>query len=85
MFNFFDEIKKELKIGENDGGYQIVDIGGKAVYVEGHLGVLKLSDELIMFKTKKKIISVSGRGLKLKILTKTTLSIAGEIESIEVN
>lgn len=85
MFNFFDEIKKELKLEGLDAGYQIVDVGGKVVYVEGHLGVLRLSDELIMFKTKKKIISVSGRGLKLKILTKTTLSIMGEIESIEAN
>ena len=83
MFNFFDEIKKE--VGVIGGEYQIVDIGGKVVYIEGHLGVLKLSDELIMFKTKKKIISVSGRGLKLKILTKTTLSIMGEVESIEAN
>ena len=85
MFNFFDEIKKELGILVGDASYQIVDVGGKGLYVEGHLGVLKLSDELIMFKTKKKIISVSGKGLKLKILTKSTLSIMGEIESIEVN
>ena len=85
MFNFFDEIKKDLQIGNDDGGYQIVQVGGKGVYVEGHLGVLRLGDKLVMFKTKKKIISVSGRHLKLKILTKTTLSISGEIESIEIN
>lgn len=37
MFNFFDEIKKELKLEKFDEGYEIVDIGGKVVYVEGHL------------------------------------------------
>lgn len=85
MFNFFSEIKKELKLPSLDSNYQMVDINGNILYVEGHKGLLNLSDELIMFKTKNKIISVSGKDLKLKILSSTTLSIMGEIESVEVN
>lgn len=63
----------------------MVNINGNILYVEGHKGLINLSDELIMFKTKNKIISVSGKDLKLKILSSTTLSIMGEIESVEVN
>lgn len=85
MFNFFSEIKKELKLPSLDSNYQMVDINGNILYVEGHKGLLNLSDELIMFRTKNKIISVSGKDLKLKILSSTTLSIMGEIESVEVN
>ncbi len=85
MFNFFSEIKKELKLPSLDSNYQMVNINGNILYVEGHKGLLNLSDELIMFRTKNKIISVSGKDLKLKILSSTTLSIMGEIESVEVN
>lgn len=85
MFNFFGEIKKELKLTKVDEDYQCVFIGGKALYVEGHKGLVTLSPELIMFKTKKKIISVSGANLQLKILSKSTLSVLGEIEHIEIN
>jgi len=85
VFNFFSEIKKELKLPSLDSNYQMVNINGNILYVEGHKGLLNLSDELIMFRTKNKIISVSGKDLKLKILSSTTLSIMGEIESVEVN
>lgn len=85
MFNFFAEIKKELKLPQSEETYQCVFIGGKILYVEGHKGLVTLSEQLIMFKTKNKIISVSGEKLKLKILSKTTLSVMGEIEHIEIN
>lgn len=85
MFNFFAEIKKELKMPNLESNYQMVNINGNILYVEGHKGLLNLSEEMIMFKTNNKIISVSGKGLKLKILSSTTLSIMGEIESVEVN
>ena len=85
MFNFFEEIKKELSMSDLSSEYQLVNISGKIVYVEGHRGLVSLGEELIVFKTKRKIISVSGKDLKLKILSKTTLSIIGEIEAIEVN
>ena len=85
MFNFFSEIKKELKLFNLDSDYQMVNISGKILYVEGHKGLLNLSNEMIIFKTKNKIISVSGANLKLNILSETTLSVTGEIESVETN
>ena len=83
MFNFFDEIKKDLKIEASD--YQMVNVSGKGLYVEGQKGLLNLSSELVMFKTKNKIISVFGSGLKLKTLSSSTISILGEIKTIEIN
>lgn len=85
MFNFFSEIKKELKLSNLDSDYQMVNISGKILYVEGHKGLVNLSNEMVMFKTKNKIISVSGSNLKLNILSETTLSVTGEIESVEIN
>lgn len=85
MFNFFSEIKNELKLPNFDGGYNLVNINGKAIYVEGHKGLVSLSEETVRFKVKDKIISVEGEFLKLKILSSVTLSITGEINSISIN
>ncbi len=85
MFNFFSEIKEQLKLPDFDGGYNLVNINGKCVYVEGHKGLISISDNLVMFRVKNKIISVYGEDLKLKILSSATLSIAGEISKVEVN
>ena len=84
MFNFFWEIKKELKLPELSGEYNIVNLSGKALYVEGHKGLLALSEEKIMFKVKGKIVVVLGKDLKIKEMTKEILSLVGEIEKIEV-
>ncbi len=84
MFNFFSEIKKDLQLPDFDGGYNIININGKAVYIEGHKGLVSLAEDLVRFKVKDKIISVKGKELKLKILSSVTLSIAGEIEEISV-
>lgn len=85
MFNFFSEIKKDLKLPSFDGGYNLVNINGKAVYVEGHRGLVSLSDEMVRVRVKEKVISISGKNLKLKIMSSVTLSVAGEIQSIAID
>lgn len=85
MFNFFSEIKNELKLPSFDGGYNIVDINGEAVYIEGHKGLVSLSNEAVRLKVKDKIITINGKELKLKIMSSSTISITGEIESIVVD
>lgn len=85
MFNFFSEIKKELKISFAEGDYNIVVTSGKAVYAEGTKGLVKLSKEQIMFKVKDKIISVFGSELQLKEMGNQTICIAGNIDKIEAN
>ena len=85
MFNFFSEIKKDLKLPSFDGGYNLVNINGKAVYVEGHKGLVSLSDESVRFRVKEKIITISGKNLKLKIMSSVTMSVAGEIKTINID
>lgn len=85
MFKFFSELKKELKLPDIQDEYQFVNLSGKLLYVEGQKGISLLSDTLIVFKTKRKTISVSGKNLKLKDVSVLTLSVVGDIEAIEVN
>ncbi|MDD4110926.1 MAG: YabP/YqfC family sporulation protein [Clostridia bacterium] len=85
MFNFFSEIKNELKMPFLDAGYNLVDVNGKAVYVEGHKGLVSLSNEMVRLKVKDKIITINGKDLKLKIMSSSTISVTGEIKSIVVD
>jgi len=84
MFNFFEEIKKGLKKTDNEfNGYNIINMSGRLVYVEGHRGLLALSKELVVFKTKHKNISVVGKDMILEELSENTLKISGEIQKVE--
>ena len=84
MFNHFQEIKKNLKLPNFNEEFLLVNINGKALYVEGQKGLLFLSEEKIMFKVNKKIVVVYGKNLKIKEMTKETISLTGEIEKTEV-
>ena len=80
----FEEIKKDLKLPKFDGGFTFVNINGKALYVEGQKGLLHLSEEKIMVRVNKKILIINGKNLKIKEMTKETISLTGEIEKTEV-
>ena len=85
MFNFFDEIKNNFA-AEPDTlqNYQLINISGKIVYVEGHLGLTQLSKDIITFKVKGGRITIEGENLNLAELTSNTLKICGKIVRIEV-
>ena len=57
--------------------------GNKEITVEGCTGVLKYENENIKINTKSMVISVSGRGLKLKYLSSSSLVIEGTVLKIE--
>ncbi len=86
MFNFYDEIKKELvdKVDLIATGYNIVNINGQILYVEGQCGLVTLSPNQIIFKLKKARAIIDGQGMRLYELTNDTLKIAGKITSVEV-
>lgn len=86
MFNFFDEIKKNVKGYDPQllSSYHLVNISGHILYVEGHLGLTTLSKELVAFKVKRGRIVVEGKNLVLAELTENTLKIVGEIGKVEV-
>lgn len=83
MFNFFDEIKKAAKNQKLTECYNIVNISGSILYVEGHLGICRLSSQQITFKVKGGIINVEGEGLVLFELMDKTLKITGQIKRVE--
>lgn len=84
MFNFFNELKEEFSLS-NDifNTYNIVLIGGKFIYVEGHKGILAYNSEIVSFKIKKGVIVVKGENLILNQISSSTLSVKGNIKNVE--
>ena len=80
MFNFFGEIKKDLKVDE----FHIINISNRILYVEGHRGIKTLTKSLVVFKVKNGSVEVEGEGLNLSELTENTLKISGKIKRINL-
>lgn len=84
MFNFLEEVKNGLKDNQITlETFNIINISGKLLYVEGHLGLIVLSKQLISFKVKKGVIMVEGEELNLAELNETTMKISGIIKKVE--
>lgn len=85
IFNYFEEIINKCKLPITEiNNYNIVNISGKIVYIEGQRGLLKLSSETISCKLKKGFVEIKGTNLFIKELTNSTLLIQGKIYKIEV-
>ncbi len=84
MFNFFDEIKKRAQINEEFfADFNIVNMAGKLVYVEGHLGLTVLSPDTIVFKVRRGRVVIEGQNMILNELTENTMLIQGKIIKME--
>ena len=85
MFNFFDEIKSKIGL-RSDAlyDYNIVNISGKMLYVEGHKGVTILTADMIAFKIKKGRVVIDGSAMTLAELTDDTMLVEGNIKRVEV-
>lgn len=85
VFNFFDEIKRRTtQCKDLIHDFQIVNISGKVLYVEGHAGITILSSEKIAFKTKSGRFVVEGNDMMLSELTSNTILIEGKIIKTEM-
>lgn len=85
MFNFFGEIKENLKIPKESliDNFQMINISGKLLYAEGHCGLLTLSKEQISFKVKGGVVVVEGKDMILNELSDNTIKICGKIKKVE--
>ncbi|MBQ8844977.1 MAG: YabP/YqfC family sporulation protein [Clostridia bacterium] len=85
MFNFFNEIKSDLKYLKKItlDSYNIINISGSILYIEGHIGITSLSKEIIVFKVKGGRIVVEGENLIISELTDNTIKIVGKIKLVE--
>lgn len=83
MFNFFSEIKQDI-VYDNAllGNFNIINLSNKAVYIEGHKGLVSLKQEEICFRAKKTKIKILGDALKIKKITTSTAIIEGEIKGV---
>lgn len=85
MFNFLNEIKEILKNPKDLelNGYNLINLSGKLLYVEGHMGLVTLSKTIISFKVKKAVIIVEGEDMMLAELADNTIKICGKIKKVE--
>lgn len=83
VFNFFSELKKLVKKEKFIDRYNIVNMSGRILYVEGHTGLCQLSQTLITFKFKGGMIIVEGSDMILGELSETTIKIVGNIKRVE--
>ena len=83
------KIVNKLNISEDViNGAEIISLVGKRnLVVENYVKVVEYSEELIVIKTKKNYLHISGKGLKIEYLLDVELRITGKIESIsfEIN
>jgi len=85
MFNYFSELKKHFKIPDKFfNSYNIVNVSGNLVYIEGQKGLLTLRDDVVSFKLKTGVVEIKGMGLKLRDLGPDTVAVQGKIYKIEV-
>ena len=85
MFNFFNEIKNDIKYLKNItlDSYNIINISNSILYIEGHIGITSLSKENIVFKVKGGRIVVEGENMIISELTDNTMKIVGKIKLVE--
>lgn len=81
MFNFFDEIRKRIYPQGSDfiSEYNIVNMSGKILYIEGHCGIKSITTDKIALNLKKDNIEIIGENLKIKEISDKTILIEGEI------
>ncbi len=83
MFNFLEEIKENIRTPLELDSFNLINVAGHLLYVEGHLGLVTLSKELVSFKVKGGVIIVEGQNMILAELSENTLKICGIIKKVE--
>ena len=86
MFSLINEITSAFSSQElkNASQYKIINLGGKALYVQGYKSIDKFSDISIILKIKNASIFIKGERLNIKELDSSCLFITGIIKSTEV-
>lgn len=64
-------------------GPRIEIVGNKRIVVDGCDGIIDYDDEKVSIKLGKMKVDISGKSLKLKVLTVNTAVITGYVRNIE--
>lgn len=83
---FLREIAGKLKMDAVTllSDFSVNVYGGKGVHVEGHKGVGYMADDEIVFKTKKGLVTIKGKGLKILEIGTTDAYVTGKIEDVVI-
>lgn len=84
--SFNNEINKLLLkyFDSSFSDYRYLNIGGRAVYIEGQTGLVEFDEKTITFKVKKQILAVVGTNLVIAEFDNSTAVVTGNIESVVV-
>ena len=81
---FYDELKDVISYNaELFSESKVIISDGRGVYIEGHKGLLNISDSEISCKLRKGALRISGRDLKISAVMKDILSVRGRITAVE--
>ena len=86
MFGFLEDISNMsgLPLSVINGGFRVINLSNKAVYIEGFTGLIDVDSSEIGIKLKKGIIKLNGDNLKIKNMNTETLLVVGDIRQIEM-
>ena len=73
-----------LPVDEILGGFRIVMMSDRAVYIEGINKIITLSKECVVFKLQKGCIKVNGNNLVIQDLNIGSVMLVGKILGVEV-
>jgi sporulation protein YqfC len=85
MFHFLNEINEQLELPITSvlSSYEVVNLGGKVVYVQGYKDILNFEKEHIVLKLKEGELHIKGQNLNIRDLNVNSILIEGTIRLIE--
>jgi len=78
-----EEIQKLGLLSSLPNQFTITNYSNRILKIEGDINLLSFTTVKILLEVSKHIISICGENLVLKDLTKSNITIVGEIEKIE--
>lgn len=79
-----DEVEKFMSTSMSSVNYRTINLGGRALYIEGIKSVVSFGESEMQFQMKKGLLKVTGIDLSVKYLDKTTCMLEGTITSVVV-
>lgn len=80
--SFFNDFLNKFNLGLVDDKIKVQLIFGYGVMIFGDFKIENLSEELVILKSKKEMISIVGANMKIKEISKGEVFLIGDIKSI---
>lgn len=80
---FFEDIRNYIPLKQANTPIQV--IYDNYVIITGHSGIKKYTEENIVFRIRKRLISIQGKNLKIVFLSNNEAYVEGEIKGVVMN